>query len=489
MKYWDSVKHLFWHNSDVPLLFHSGIFFFIFSIFLIGYALVAGTKNLRNIFIILFSFYFYFLAGGLFILLLVLTITLDYFFSWLIIKLKNNFARTLVLLLGILFSVSFLLYFKYRNFYFLNSNAYFGTHYPIIELVMPIGISFYTFQSISYLADTYKRKIAFPVYTDYLMYMSFFPHLFAGPIVRASDFLPQASKKISISKENISEAFFLISKGLIKKAIVADFIAQYSDVVFSQPDGFSGTENIFATLCYAFQIFFDFSGYTDMAIGIALLLGFRLGVNFLSPYKSTSITEFWRRWHISLSSWLRDYIYIPLGGNKKGYQLQLFFLLLTMVIGGFWHGPNWKYVFWGTAHGTLLMLHKLYVRFIRFSPDAYMGTFMKPVYWLLTFSCVALLWVPFRAKSMSAAIVMYKSIFTGIDYHRFLLVIENNPLVVIIFGTGLVLALLPTFIKEFIRKNYYRLHFTLKIVVLAIIIQLILQVRTADVHPFIYFDF
>jgi D-alanyl-lipoteichoic acid acyltransferase DltB (MBOAT superfamily) len=331
--------------------------------------------------------------------------------------------------------------------------------------------------------------MAFPSFLDYLMYMSFFPHLFAGPIVRAADFLPQAAKKISVSRENINEALFLISKGLIKKAIISDFIAQYSDIVFSKPSGFTGTENIFATLCYTFQIFFDFSGYTDMAIGIALLMGFRLGINFLSPYKSTSITEFWRRWHISLSSWLRDYIYIPMGGNKKGFALQLLFLLLTMLIGGFWHGAFWKFIFWGGAHGMLLVLHKLYMRFIKFNPENYRINFMAPLYWIFTFSCVALLWVPFRALSMHDAITMYKSIFSGIDSHRMELVMENNPLLVTIFGIGLVLALLPSTLKTIIRNVYDKMHFVFKVVALLVIVQLFLQIRTADVHPFIYFDF
>ena len=481
---WNSLKHLFWHAPTEPLLFHSGFFLFIFSLFLVGYALVSDKKTARNIYIIVFSFYFYYMTSGLFLLLLIATISLDYLFSYLISTSKSVFARKFFLIVGILFSLSFLLYFKYRNFFFENCNEIFKTHFAIIELVLPIGISFYTFQSISFLVDTYKKKMAFPTYSEYLMYMSFFPHLIAGPIVRAADFLPQAAKKVFITRENVNEAFFLITKGLIKKAIIGDFIAQYADIVFSQPSGFSGTENAFATLCYTFQIFFDFSGYTDMAIGIALLLGFRLGINFKSPYKSTNITDFWRRWHISLSSWLRDYIYIPLGGNGKGLALQLLFLLLTMLIGGFWHGASWKFVFWGGAHGMLLILHKLYSRFLNFNVR-----FLKPLYWAITFSCVALLWVPFRALTMTDAVVMYKSMFSGISFERMQLVTENNPLLVTIFGIGLVLTLLPSRLKELIRNNYDKLHFLLKIVVLAVIIQIIIQMRTADVHPFIYFDF
>lgn len=489
MESWGTLKNLFWHSSSAPLLFHSGLFLFLFSLFLVGYAMVAGKKTARNIFIILFSFYFYYMTSGFFLLLLVATISLDFLFSHLISTQKKEWARKLFLLIGILFSLSFLLYFKYKDFFIANYNSILGTHYSIIKLVLPIGISFYTFQSISFLVDIYKKKMAMPTYLDYLMFMSFFPHLIAGPIVRATSFLPQAAKKIFITKENISEGLFLISKGLIKKAIIGDFIAQYSDIVFSQPAGFSGTEHFFATLCYTFQIFFDFSGYTDMAIGIALLLGFRLGINFLSPYKSTNITEFWRRWHISLSSWLRDYIYIPLGGNAKGFSLHLLFLLVTMLIGGFWHGADWKFIFWGGAHGLLLIFHKLYVKVFRHDSNIGAYLLLKPFYWVFTFSCVALLWIPFRALSMNDAVIIYKSIFSSFSFNMVKLISENNPMLVLIFGIGLALALLPSIVKEFIRSKYDKMHFILKIAVLAIIIQLIIQMRTVDVHPFIYFEF
>ncbi len=486
---WASLKNLFWHSTNEPLLFHSGFFLFLFSLFLVFYSFVSDKKNTRNILIVIFSFYFYYMTSGLFLILLVTTISLDYLFSWLIIRENNERKRKLLLIAGILFSLSFLLYFKYRNFFLGNANEIFGTNYTLIELILPIGISFYTFQSISFLVDTYKRKITLPKYSEYLMYMSFFPHLIAGPIVRAADFLPQAAKKIFISKENRNEAFFLVSKGLVKKAIIGDFIAQYSDIVFSKPDGFSGAEHFLATLCYTFQIFFDFSGYTDIAIGVALLLGFRLGINFLSPYKSTSITEFWRRWHISLSSWLRDYIYIPMGGNGKGIALQLLFLVITMLIGGFWHGANWKFVFWGGAHGILLVLHKLYLNFVNKKPEELRTNYLKPFYWVLTFSCVALLWIPFRALSLSDSFVMYKSIFSDFSFEMLIRVAENNPLLTIIFGIGLALSLMPSRWKGMMQQTYYKLPFFGQLIVFAIIIQLIIQLRTAEVHPFIYFDF
>ena len=486
---WTAIKNLFCNMPSEPLLFHSGFFLFIFSIFLIGYSLVVKTKTARNIYIIIFSFYFYYMTSGFFLGLLVLTISLDYFFSYLISKQNNKLIRKLLLVFAILFSLSFLFYFKYRNFFIANYNYIAETNYSLIELILPIGISFYTFQSISFLVDTYKKKITIPSYSEYLMYMSFFPHLIAGPIVRAADFLPLAARNIRFSRENINEALFLISKGLIKKVIIGDFIAQYADIVFSQASGFSGTEHTFATLCYTFQIFFEFSGYTDMAIGLALLLGFRLNVNFISPYKATNITDFWRRWHVSLSSWLRDYIYIPLGGNGKGLPLQMIFLILTMLIGGFWHGADWKFVFWGGAHGLLLVFHKLYSRFLKFNANKILSSLLRPVFWAITFSCVALLWIPFRALSMKDALVFYKSIFSDFSFKMVRLICENNPLLIIIFTIGFILVLLPSSWKNYIRRIYDASHFIFKFIFLAIIIQLFIQLRTEDVHPFIYFDF
>ncbi len=432
----------------------------------------------------LLSFYFYYKTSGWFLGLLIFTISSDYFFSKFIERSKDEKARKIALTIGILLSLSFLLYFKYSNFFVENFNAVTGSDFLITKIILPIGISFYTFQSISYLVDVYKRKIPVPPFRDYLMYMSFFPHLVAGPIVRASDFLPQVRDGIIVNRETRNEAFFLIIKGLIKKAIISDFIAQYADSVFSQPAAFTGTEHTFATLCYTFQIFFDFSGYTDIAIGVALLLGFRLGINFRSPYKSLNITDFWRRWHISLSHWLRDYIYIPMGGNAKGFKIQLWLLVATMLIGGFWHGADWKFMFWGLGHGLLLVLHKLFTKYVPSEEK-----FWKPLGWIATFSCVALLWIPFRAASMSDAWIMYKGIFTSFDFGMMQLIAQNNPLLIFMFITGASLALMPERVKVVLQETFNRSKFAWKMALLVVVIQLMLQMRMENVHPFIYFEF
>lgn len=481
---WSSICDLFSFTPGNPLLFHTGFFFFFLCIFLIGYSFVADKPRARNMYIMLLSFYFYYKTSGWFLGLLIFTISTDYIVSKIIERSQNQRKRKAALVFGILMSLSFLLYFKYVNFFIGNINALTGAEFVLRNVILPIGISFYTFQSISYLVDVYKKKIQVPPFQDYLMYMSFFPHLVAGPIVRAADFLPQVRQGVVITRDTRNEAFFLIIKGLIKKAIISDYIAQYADSVFSQPAAFSGTENIFATLCYTFQIFFDFSGYTDIAIGVALLLGFRLGINFLSPYKSLNITDFWRRWHISLSHWLRDYIYIPMGGNAKGFKIQLWLLVATMLIGGFWHGASWKFVFWGLGHGLLLVIHKLFVKYVPGEMK-----FFKPLGWILTFSCVALLWVPFRATSMAEAMDVYKGIFSGFDFATFQMIAQNNPLLIFMFALGAWLALMPDKFKLLLRETFDKSKFVWKMALLVIIIQLMLQMRMEDVHPFIYFEF
>lgn len=483
---WTKVGNLFLHQQDQPLLFHQGFFLLLFAVFLLIYTLVFKKEKLRHLLLILFSCYFYYKASGIFIVLLGLTISADYLFSYLIEKSTKKVGK-LLLILGVLFSISFLMYFKYRNFFLENTFVLLGKEgFTPSVLILPIGISFYTFQSISYMVDIYQGKIKRPPFVKYLMYMLFFPHLVAGPIVRAKDFIPQLKSSLSVSKENLNEGLFLICKGLVKKAIIADYVAQYSDIVFSAPDGFSGMEQLVATLCYTLQIFCDFSGYTDMAIGIALLLGYRLCLNFDSPYKSLNITQFWRKWHISLSSWLRDYIYIPLGGNRRGFILQLLFLLVTMLIGGFWHGADWKFIFWGGSHGVLLILHKL---FVKWTKNALNFKGIKILAWLLTFSFAALLWVPFRANSMSDTMLVYKGIFTNLEWMYLREIILTNPYLIVALVVGYGMTLLPSRIKLKGVSLFNETNFIFKIIVLIVVIQLIVQSQSATVQPFIYFQF
>ncbi len=486
MNWWSSISQLFSYDPNRPLIFTDGAFLILFTAFVAVYVMLWKREVFRSIYIILFGFLFYYLASGGFLFLLIATISLDYLFSLLIQNTKSNTVRKTWLITGISFSLSFLLYFKYRNFFLHSISDISGQSFQIEHLILPIGISFYTFQSISYLVDVYNRRVSVPDFSDYLLYMTFFPHLVAGPIVRARDFLPQLKTPPVINRAHLNEGLFLITKGFIKKAVVADLVSQYSDAAFSAPGSFSGYEHAFSTLCYTMQIYCDFSGYTDMAIGIALLLGYRLCLNFDSPYKSTSITEFWRRWHISLSSWLRDYIYIPMGGNRKGFIAQLCFLVLTMLIGGFWHGADWKFVFWGVAHGLLLVIHKLWKKVV---PNAPTNVIFSLIGWVVTFCCVALLWVPFRALSFNDALLVYGSFLHYADPSVLLEVFWKNVELCIVFLLAATLILLPFNWKIFLRNMHYKTPLLVKFLVLAVAIQLSIQLTDAEVQPFIYFQF
>ena len=485
---WNWLSNLFLFNKDTPLLYHSGFFFFIFSLFLLFYGLVLRKDWIRSAVLILFGFYFYYKASGAYLILLIATISGDYLFAKWITNAKKIIWKKSLVVTSILFSLSFLMYFKYKNFFLENINAITGSDYSFEALILPIGISFYTCQSISFIVDIYASKIVLPKFRDYLLYMTFFPHLVAGPIVRARDFLPQLKKYVKISVSDIKEAAYLIIKGFVKKAIIGDFVAQYSDLIFDDPTVYSSAEQLVGVLSYTLQIFCDFSGYTDMAIGIALLLGYRLCTNFDSPYKSLNITQFWRKWHISLSSWLRDYIYIPLGGNRRGLLLQLVFLLFTMLLGGFWHGANWKFVFWGAGHGLLLIAHKMIAMYWKDNYFVRTRVF-KFLSWFLTFSVVALLWVPFRASSLDDALLIYSNLFSGIDLKMINGLMHANEELIIFIVLGFSFTALSAGVKERMKGWFVRQDFIVIAIIFTALIQVMFQYQAATVEPFIYFQF
>ena len=412
----ETLKEWFAYSTTEPWFFTEFSFLAVFGVFLIIYSLLAKANTWRKIYIILLSIFFYYKSSGPFLSLFVLMIISDYLFA-LAIHNKQGLTKKILLWLSLSYSLSFLLYFKYANFFIQNFNQFLGTSFTEHDLFLPIGISFYTFQSISYLVDVYKKEIP-PTknITDYAFYMTFFPHLVAGPIVRAKDFLPQIVYPQIINATLYKESLLRIIIGLLKKLFIADYLAKYVDIIHQTPSGFTGGENLLSMYAYSFQIYFDFSGYSDIAIGIALLLGYRLKENFENPYSATNITEFWRKWHISLSNWLRDYVYIPLGGNRKGVFNTYLFLLVTMLVGGFWHGADWRFVFWGFAHGLALIIHKVWKQFF---PGATKKWYTQVFSILLTFHFVGFCWIFFRATSFNSAFTSIEQIFFNIQFQDF----------------------------------------------------------------------
>lgn len=397
------LRHIFSFDSESPLLFTQFYFWAFFAIVYTLFALLmeAGKKkntnirlHLRNVFLMFVSWFFYYKTSGLFLLIL-LFVTLS---DWLIAKQiyyhkshqRTTHARCW-LALSVIIDLGLLCYFKYAYFFTNVINDVLGTEFAIFDIfayigngfsssgrfmvdtiMLPVGISFYLFQVISYTADVYRGHLK-PVKNilDFGFYVSFFPQLVAGPIVRANEFIPQLYRPFSLSKRLAKLAIFWILNGLIKKIILSDYLAiNLIDRVFENPLLFSGFENLFALFGYSLQVYADFSGYTDIAIGIAMLMGFYLPQNFDSPYKSRNPQEFWRRWHMSLSRWLKSYLYIPLGGNRTIFGKKVkdkitagnFNSFITMLLGGLWHGASWNFVIWGGLNGIGMIVYKIWAK-------------------------------------------------------------------------------------------------------------------------------
>jgi D-alanyl-lipoteichoic acid acyltransferase DltB (MBOAT superfamily) len=359
----------------------------------------------------------------------------------------------------------------------------------IHEIILPVGISFYTFQTISYSVDIYKGKLK-PVNSlwDFAFFVSFFPQLVAGPIVRASEFIPQIFHKFLLSKQEFAKAYFLILIGLVKKIFLSDYISvNIVDRVFGSPNEYTGIENLLGVYGYALQIYCDFSGYTDIAIGISLLLGFKLPLNFNSPYQAINITDFWRRWHISLSSWLRDYLYIPLGGNRYGFFNTYRNLLITMLLGGLWHGAHFRFIIWGALHGVALSIHKLFT-------DKLQNVYILKLIpnWLsilVTFHFVCFCWIFFRAQNMEIALSVIEQIVTNfkIDLLGEILIARKSIIMVLIIGYTF--HFIPSNFKDKLLVSFSKLPDFTKAVVTLILIIFLYQVKSSDLQPFIYFQF
>ncbi len=484
------------------MIFSSGLFLFCALLFLPLYMLLRRTTTLRIIYVSLFSLFFYYESSGEYVLILLFAATMDFFIGRAIGRSEDEVYRKRLLLTSICVNIGMLSYFKY--FYFLLDLgqmllASLGiVTEPAIPLeardyFIPAGISFYTFQTLSYTADIYRREIT-PLkrWIDYLFYLSFFPQLVAGPIVRAKDFIPQIYRRPQLLKAEYGEALALILSGLVKKAIIGDFIgANLVDLIFAEPTRFTGLENLFAVYGYAMQIYCDFSGYSDMAIGIALLLGFRFNINFDSPYQSGNITEFWHRWHISLSTWLRDYLYIPLGGNRKGAIRTYVNLLVTMLLGGLWHGAAVRFILWGAIHGVALALHKLYMQIF----DALGWRRKKPLKiqrflgQIITFHLVCFAWIFFRADSMETALSVITQISDHFTPEVFLQFVVGYKNVLLLLLLGYLLHFTSKKQELRFRSWLTDLPFIGQVCLFIVTVFLLIQIRSADAQPFIYFNF
>lgn len=462
------------------MLFNSSEFVFFFLLVLLVYHVLPLTWSAKKNFLLVASYLFYSAWNPPFTLLLLASTLADYAIAGRIHTSSETRVKRAWLTLSCVIGIGILVFFKYSKFLFANTLALLPLHMKMPEfienIVLPAGVSFYTFQSISYTIDVYRGQLK-PAQSlrDFALFVSFFPQLVAGPIVRAAEFLPQLGSRRRVDSAEVLPALDQIARGFAKKVILADTLAAYVDVVFADPGAHSSLNLLLGVYAYAFQIYYDFSGYSDIALGSARLLGFTLVRNFDLPYLSANPSEFWRRWHVSLSTWLRDYLYISLGGSRKGAWKTYRNLLLTMLLGGLWHGAAWGFVVWGVYHGLLLVVHRLL--FTDWKWRGLPRVFAIPV----MFHLVCLGWIPFRAKSLDDSWTLISGLakldlsFGFVDAPVLLVLALSAPLHVFGASAGLKRLWLQSVLLP--RAVFYS----------AVILVLLSSAHSAA--PFIYFQF
>lgn len=550
------LRSVFLYNETAPLIFTRFFFWAFFALVLLCYSLVYKQKNrsIRAGYLFAASLFFYYKSSGFFFFILLFSTLVDYFIGKWIFTSKSDTGKKILVAVSVFINLTVLAYFKYSYFFTDSINVLFGTdwqvfnhlavlvnetagtHFKVNQILLPVGISFFTFQTISYSVDVYRGETE-PVKNliDFGFYVSFFPQLVAGPIVRASGFVKQIYEDYHVSKAEFGWAIYMILKGLIKKIFIGDYIAvNFVDRVFSDPVSYSGFENLMALFGYSLQVYVDFSGYTDIAIGVALLMGFRLPQNFNSPYKAKNVGEFWKRWHMSLSSWLKDYLYIPIGGNRGGSVfsyislgvilaivillagklilvpifavLVLLFvilirifpnvkrtidtninLMLTMLLGGLWHGASWQFIIWGGLNGIGLVVYKFWRKI---SPwEAHSNWMINTWKIALTFTFITFTRIFFRSESMRVVRGMIHQITTDFKISLIPEVLFAYKWVFLVMLFGFIIHWVSGNLKEKITNWFIGTPIWLKAVIATVVVILVYQSVSSDMQPFIYFQF
>ena len=488
---WGKVLSVLAYDPKQPMIFSSGFFLWLFLGFSFVYMLLQKRMTARLLFVTAFSYYFYYKSSGIYFFLLGIVTVSDFCLARVMADTVSPWRRKVLVVTSLCINLGLLVYFKYTNFFYEMLAPLWGGGFHALDIFLPVGISFFTFQSLSYTLDVYRGDLKpLDSLLDYAFYISFFPQLVAGPIVRARDFIPQIRKPLFVSREMFGEGVFFIVSGLFKKAVISDYISvNFVERIFDNPGLYSGLENLFGVYGYALQIYCDFSGYSDMAIGIALLLGFRFPINFNSPYKSDSVTDFWHRWHISLSTWLRDYLYISLGGNRRGKIRTYINLILTMLLGGLWHGASWNFIVWGGLHGAALAVHK-YLRSLLKRPKHYHSAGVRRFFAVvLTFHFVCFCWIFFRNTTFEGSLTMIRQIFTSFHPELSGQLVGGYWKVFMLMAVGYLLHWCPDSWQNACSRGMIRLPLLGQTVVLIALIYLVIQVKSSDIQPFIYFQF
>ncbi len=490
------------------MLFNTPDFIIFFIIFLTTIVIIKNRK-FQHLFLLLASYFFFYYSSNYLIVLLLYTTIWDFYLAQAIHSAKTTSKKRALLITSLAGNLGLLGFFKYADFAITQFNILgqqidLGQQIPLLHLALPIAISFYTFHSVGYIIDVYRGNVK-PTksFTDYAIFVAFFPQLVAGPILRASHFLPQLREKIEqanvsaklrqivIENANLKLGITMMAFGLFKKMFFADNISPMVNDVFANPVGLDSFTIIIGAIGFGMQIYCDFSGYSDIALGAALIMGFKIPINFNKPYFATSPSDFWRRWHISLSSWLRDYLYIPLGGNRKSHLRTYFNLMTVMFLGGLWHGASWNFVIWGILHGAYLAIHKaISDKFPRISTNRFFKSKAGFVFSILaTQYLVFLTWIVFRVQNVDHMLyAMQKYIFVDFqtaDTMKFLLSHKFPFVIMILFIILHIISYRKTNLIEKI-SHYKAVPWT---IILAIIMMAILFFYDGNPEDFIYFKF
>jgi D-alanyl-lipoteichoic acid acyltransferase DltB (MBOAT superfamily) len=549
------IQQLFSFNSQEPLIFTQLDFWLFFILVMVIFSAIHKHFLTRSIFLTCISLFFYFKTSGLYVLLLGLTLVVNFAFGKRVQNAEKDGTKKWFIAATVVFNLLLLGYFKYAYFFTDSFNHLFLTKYEVVnhfalwgngffgeghfteKILIPIGVSFFTFHNISYVVDVYRKEIKVTRFFDFAFYVTYFPHLVAGPIVRARDFIPQINKPFELTKMDFSWALVQITKGLFKKIVLADYIAvHFIDKIADAPETYPGFVSILAMWAYSLQIYGDFSGYTDIAIGISRLMGFNLLENFQSPYKAVSVADFWRRWHKSLGSWLRDYLYIPLGGNRSGgigtyiastiifvflifitqwYELVyvylglmfLYFicwhyfpavknllnrdlnLLITMVVGGLWHGASENFVIWGSMNGLALIFYQYWKKISPYEHSTSWGIRAWRIF--LTFNFITFTRIWFRLDEAGEPMKMLHHIWTHFDFswEIFVKVLVTYQAAFWVILSGFILHWLPQAWKDKGIHAFAKIPFVFQAICIAFSVFLMYQAISDSFKPFVYFQF
>jgi len=543
-------------EEATSLVFTKLDFWLFFLLVMIVFSFLHKKKLVRSIFLTAVSVFFFYKTSGLYALLLLVSVSVNYFLGKEIYKSESDRVRKWIIAVSAIFNLLILGYFKYAYFFTESFNEMFSTNYELVnqfalfgnnvfgegtfvlDILLPVGVSFFTFQNISYVVDIYRKEIK-PVnnFFDYSFFVTFFPQLIMGPIVRARDFIPQIKQDYQLTKDDFSWSVIQIVKGLVKKIVIADFmLVHFIDKIADAPDAYPGFVSVLAMWGYSLHIYADFSGYTDIAIGLSRLMGFKLKRNFNSPYKAKNVAEFWRRWHISLGSWLKDYLYIPLGGNRTGgvgsyiaitliftflifitqwyellfvyvglaslYTLGVFFikdfkrfvhrdlnLLITMVVGGLWHGASENFVIWGAMNGSALVIYKYWRKFSFYeNKTSVLANFWKI---FITFNFITFTRIWFKLDEDGMPNVMLNQIWNHFNFSWdvFVKVLVTYQAVFWVMLVGFIFHWLPDKVKAIYEGIFTRMSLILQVISVAIIVILMYQAITGEAPPFVYLSF